>query len=218
MGITINSFRKKELIEKLLASGISDKKVLDAIYKVKRELFIADEFKKFAYENNALPIDCNQTISQPYTVAIMTELLNVKPGIKILEIGTGSGYQCALLKELGADVYSVERINELFLQSKKNLELLNYEVNLKCDDGTKGWKEFAPFDGILVTAGSPKVPETLVSQLKMNGILVIPVGSKEFQEIWQVIKIPGKTEDFELIINKFKDFKFVPLIGSEGWH
>ena len=217
MGITINSFRKKELIEKLLASGIKDKNILEAIYKVKRELFVGDEFKKFAYENNALPIDCNQTISQPYTVAIMTELLNVKPGNKILEIGTGSGYQCALLKELGAEVYSVERINELYLQAKKNLELLKYDVKLKCDDGTKGWEEFAPFDGILVTAGSPKVPETLIGQLKMNGIIVIPVGSKDFQEIWQVIKIPDDSGDFKLITNKFRDFKFVPLIGSEGW-
>ena len=217
MGITLNSFRKKALIEKLLLSGIKDKNVLDAIYKVNRELFVREEFKKFAYVNNALPIDCNQTISQPYTVAFMTALLNVEAGKKLLEIGTGSGYQAALLKELGADVYSIERINELYLNAKNILDKLNYDIKLKCDDGTQGWKEFSPFDGIMVTAGSPKVPESLIEQLNMNGILVIPVGNMSFQEIWQIIKTPANGGGYKLITNKFKDFKFVPLIGSEGW-
>jgi protein-L-isoaspartate(D-aspartate) O-methyltransferase len=217
MEITLTNYRKKALVQKLIASGIKNKNILNAIYNVKRELFVNNEFKRFAYENNALPIDCNQTISQPYTVAFMTELLQVKPGDKVLEIGTGSGYQCALLEELGADVYSIERIEELYLKSKSNLEKLNYNIHLKCDDGTKGWKEHSPFDGIIVTAGSPKIPKPLIEQLNLNGRLVIPVGSQASQEVWQIIKTSKNGGQFELVTNKFKDFKFVPLIGSEGW-
>lgn len=215
MSITLPSLKRKELVEKLMHSGITDKKVLDAIGTVKREFFVNDEFKRYAYDNNALPINCSQTISQPYTVAFMTELLEIKEGNKILEIGTGSGYQAAVLKELGAEVYSVEKYEELYLKAKKTLESLNYKVNLICGDGSKGWAEFAPYDGIIVTAGSPKIPGVYLDQLLSGGRLVIPVGDSAMQKIWQVIK--GKREGDKPIIQKFSDFKFVPLQWEEGW-
>lgn len=216
MAITLPSLKRKELVEKLIRSGIKNQKVLDAIGNVKREFFVNEEFKKYAYDNNALPINCNQTISQPYTVAFMTELLELKEGEKVLEIGTGSGYQAAILKELGVEVYSIEKYDELFLKSKKTLGQLNYDVNLICGDGSKGWLEFAPYDGIIVTAGSPKVPDVLIEQLNIGGRLVIPVGDSFVQKIWQVKKIK-KNGDIKLDIQKFSDFKFVPLVWEEGW-
>jgi protein-L-isoaspartate(D-aspartate) O-methyltransferase len=216
MTITLPSLKRKELVEKLIHSDIRDKNVLDAIGKVKREFFVNEEFKKYAYDNSALPINCNQTISQPYTVAFMTELLELKDGDKILEIGTGSGYQSAILKELGVEVYSIEKYEELYLKAKKTLESLNYKVNLVCGDGSIGWNEFAPFDGIIVTAGSPKVPDILVDQLSFGGRLVIPIGDSNVQKIWQVKKIK-KNGDYKLDIQKFSDFKFVPLQWEEGW-
>jgi protein-L-isoaspartate(D-aspartate) O-methyltransferase len=216
MSITLPSLKRKELVDKLIRSGIKDGKVLDAIYSVKREYFVNEEFKRYAYDNNALPINCNQTISQPYTVAFMTELLEINTGDKILEIGTGSGYQAAVLKELGAEVYSIEKYEELYRKSKITLEKLNYRVSLKCGDGSKGWNEFAPYDGIIVTAGSPKVPDILIEQLKAGGRLVIPVGNRHVQQIWQVKKIK-KNGDYKNEIKKFSDFKFVPLVWEEGW-
>jgi len=215
MTITLPSLKRKELVEKLIASGIKDKKVLEAIGTVKREFFVNDEFKRYAYDNNALPINCSQTISQPYTVAFMTELLEIKEGDKILEIGTGSGYQAAVLKELGAEVFSIEKYEELFLKAKKTLESQKYNVTLKCGDGSKGWAEYAPYDGIIVTAGSPKIPDIYLDQLLPLGRLVIPVGDSAVQKIWQVIK--GKRVGDKLHINKFSDFKFVPLQWEEGW-
>ena len=217
MSITLQSLKRKELVEKLLRSGIQDKKVLGAIGTVKREFFVNEEFKRYAYDNNALPINCNQTISQPYTVAFMTVLLEIKPGDKILEIGTGSGYQAAVLIELEADVYSIEKYEELYLKAKTTLGNMKYKINLKCGDGAKGWNEFAPYDGIIVTAGSPKVPSVLFDQLKEGGRLVIPVGDRDVQQIWQVRKIK-KNGDYISDIAKFSDFKFVPLVWEEGWH
>lgn len=216
MAITLPSLKRTELVEKLVSSGIRDKNVLEAIGKVKREFFVNEEFKRYAYDNSALPINCNQTISQPYTVAFMTELLELKTGDRILEIGTGSGYQAAILKELGAEVYSIEKYAELYAKSKLTLENLNYDVNLKCGDGTKGWVEFAPFDGIIVTAGSPKVPDELVEQLNSGGRLVIPIGDSYVQKIWQVKKNKSGGS-YKLDIQKFSDFKFVPLQWEEGW-
>ena len=210
--VTLNAIKRKELVDKLLKAGIKDKYVLEAINKVKREFFVNEEFKKFSYDNNALPIDCQQTISQPYTVAFMTELLEIKQGSKILEIGTGSGYQSAILKELGAEIYSVERISELMNKAKITLSNLNYNVHLKCDDGALGWEEFAPYDGIIVTAGSPSVPNKLKEQLNEKGILVIPIGNRSVQQIWKIQRM-GK--DFK--IDKHSDFKFVPLQWEEGW-
>ncbi len=216
----LNSLHRKELVEKLISSGIKDKEVLRAIGNVRRELFVKDEFKKYSYENIALPLDLNQTISQPFTVAYMTELLEIKPGDKVLEIGTGSGYQSAVLNELGADVYSIERIKELYESAKEKLNKLGYKVRLKNDDGTKGWIEYAPFNKIIVTAGSPRIPRQLLEQLSIGGKMVIPVGDEISQKLLLVKKSASDNKDDKEPKYKYKtleDFKFVPLIGEEGW-
>ena len=216
----LNTIHRKELVEKLIKSGIKNKEVLNAIGKVRRELFVKDEFKKYAYDNIALPLNSNQTISQPFTVAFMTELLEIKPGDKVLEIGTGSGYQSAILKELGADVYSVERIRELSELAKEKLNKLGYDVHLKYDDGTKGWSANAPFDKIIVTAGSPVIPRPLLEQLKVGGRMVIPVGDEKTQKLLLVKKLAGDVENDDKPKYKYRtyeDFKFVPLIGEDGW-
>ncbi len=216
----LNTLHRKELIEKLHSSGIRDKEVLRAIGRVRRELFVKDEFKKYSYENIALPLNSNQTISQPFTVAFMTELLEIKSGDKVLEVGTGSGYQSAVLKELGAEVYSIERIKELYESAKEKLSHLNYNVSLKNDDGTKGWNEFSPFDKIIVTAGSPRIPKQLLEQLKIGGRMIIPIGDESLQKL-VLIKKSGsdneKDEEPKYKFKAFEDFKFVPLIGEEGW-
>lgn len=229
----LNSIKRKELVEELRTAGIKDTEVLKAIGRVRREFFVNDEFKKFAYDNTSLPINSKQTISQPYTVAFMTELLKIESGDKILEIGTGSGYQAAVLKELGAEVYSVERINDLFLSAKERLDEAGYEVFLKSDDGTKGWQDEAPFDKIIVTAGSPKIPRQLLEQLTYGGRMVIPVGDETSQDLILVKKEIDESENDEsgsgsesdesgvkpkYKIKRFKEFKFVPLIGDEGWN
>ncbi len=216
----LNSIHRKELIEKLVSSGIKDEEVLSAIGKVKRELFVKEEFRKYSYDNIALPLDSNQTISQPYTVAYMTELLGIRQGDKVLEIGTGSGYQSAVLNELGAEVYSIERIQTLFESAKEKLNRLGYRVNLKNDDGTKGWIEYAPFDKIIVTAGSPRIPRQLLEQLCIGGKMVIPVGDEVSQKLLLVKKIASEDKNDKDPKYKYKtleDFKFVPLIGEEGW-
>lgn len=216
----LNTIHRKELVKKLQNLGIKDRSVLIALANVKRELFVKDEFKKYSYENIALPLNSNQTISQPFTVAFMTELLEVKPGDKVLEIGTGSGYQAAVLKEMGADVYSVERIKELSELAKDKLGKLGYRVHLKIDDGTKGWAENAPFDKIIVTAGSPVIPKQLLEQMKTGGKMVIPVGDEALQKLVLVIKLENEDPNIKepkYKFKTFKDFKFVPLIGEEGW-
>lgn len=217
MGLNLYGIQRRELTELLFRLGIKDKKVLKALDTVKRELFVSEEFKRYAYDNNALPISSNQTISQPYTIAFMTELLAVKKKDKILEIGTGSGYQAAILCEMGADVYSVERLEELSIQAKKLLDKLNYKVKIKCDDGSLGWKEYSPFDGIIVTAGSPKVPKSLTDQLNIDGRLVIPVGDRSSQRLVHVRKVKTKNNKIKLLKDQYKDFRFVPLLGEEGW-
>jgi protein-L-isoaspartate(D-aspartate) O-methyltransferase len=203
---------KRKLVEGLWSKGIKDENVLKAIYDIPREKFIADALRKFAYDDNALPIECAQTISQPFTVAYMTQVLDIKPGDKILEIGTGSGYQAAVLCRLGAEVYSVERIEKLFENASILLPELGFKVHLKLDDGTLGWEEYAPYDKIIVTAGAPDIPHHLVEQLIIGGKLVIPVGDQQTQKL---VEITRTETGFE---KKFYDyFKFVPLIGAEGW-
>lgn len=203
---------KRNLVEGLWSKGIKDENLLKAIYDIPREKFISPALRKFAYDDNALPIECAQTISQPFTVAYMTQTLEVKPGDKILEIGTGSGYQAAVLSKLGAEVYSVERIEKLHQNAVILLGELGYSVNLKLDDGTLGWEENAPYDKIIVTAGAPDIPNHLIAQLKVGGKLVIPVGDHETQRLLVLTRT-------EVGIEKkyYDNFKFVPLIGEEGW-
>lgn len=204
---------KKKLVKTLRGKGICSEKILKAIYEVPREKFISPALRKYAYDDNALPIECAQTISQPYTVAFMTELLNVNKGDKVLEIGTGSGYQSAILAHIGAEVYSVERIRKLHEKAGRTLSQLGYDVKLKLDDGSTGWEEFAPYDRILVTAGAPEIPESLLKQLKTGGRIVIPVGSAEHQRLYVI----DKTEK-GYSRKVYHHFRFVPLIGKEGWH
>lgn len=203
---------KRNLVEGLWSKGIRDEEVLKAIYEIPREKFISEALRKFAYDDNALPIECAQTISQPFTVAYMTQTLEVKPGDKILEIGTGSGYQAAVLFKLGAEVYSVERIEKLHMNAMSLLINLGYKVHLKLDDGTLGWEENAPYDKIIVTAGAPDIPQHLIEQLIVGGKLVIPVGNQESQRLLVITRTETGIEK-----KYFDNFKFVPLIGAEGW-
>ncbi|HMT11800.1 MAG TPA: protein-L-isoaspartate(D-aspartate) O-methyltransferase [Ignavibacteria bacterium] len=203
---------KRKLAETLWEKGIRDERVLKAIYDIPREKFISSALRRFAYDDNALPIECAQTISQPFTVAFMTQVMEVQPGDRILEIGTGSGYQAAVLSRLGAEVYSVERIEKLHENAKSLLAELGYNVFLKLDDGTLGWKEFAPYDKIIVTAGAPDIPNHLVEQLAGNGKLIVPVGDQQSQRLLVVTNLE------EGLAKKYYDyFKFVPLIGEDGW-
>ncbi|MCX7908337.1 MAG: protein-L-isoaspartate(D-aspartate) O-methyltransferase [Ignavibacteria bacterium] len=210
-----NKFKEArfQLVDRLRQRGIKDERILSAMNKIPRELFVDPTFVLQAYEDVALPIDCNQTISQPYTVAFMTQCLNLKEGSKVLEIGTGSGYQATLLYLMGMRVYTVERIYELHIKAKKMFEMLGVDVNSKWGDGTLGWKEFAPYDGIIVTAAAPKVPEPLLEQLSINGRLVIPVGDRSYQAMYIITKIGEDQYKQE----QEHYFKFVPLIGEKGW-
>ncbi len=205
--------RRQKLVDNLRDKGIQDERVLEAFNRVPRHLFIDTALEDRAYNDSALPIGKDQTISQPYTVARQTELLEVMPGERVLEIGTGSGYQAAILCELGAEVYTIERHEELYERARTILRELGYDVHQKLGDGTLGWSAYAPYDAIVVTAGAPVVPEDLVEQLQINGRLVVPVGSAQKQEMRRIIKIrEGEFEE-----ESYHDFKFVPLIGKKGW-
>ena len=205
--------QRYELVESLRLKGITDQLLLQAMAKVEREKFVSVVMKPNAYKDIALPIGYGQTISQPYTIAIMTEAMRVKKGDKVLEIGTGSGYQAALLYEMGAKVYSIERNIDIYNEVLKRFEKLGIRVHCKCGDGTLGWDAYAPFDKIIVTAGSPKIPETLKKQLALNGKIVIPVGDMSSQ----TLKVLTKTDRDEFDIEDIPQFTFVPLIGREGW-
>ena len=199
---------RNQLVETVRSKGIKNEKVLDAIAKIPRHLFMDSGFVDFAYQDKAFPIAASQTISQPYTVAFQTELLEIKKGDKVLEIGTGSGYQTAVLIELGAEVYSIERQKELYEIARKFLPRLGFVAKkLKFGDGYKGWMEFAPFDKILVTAGAPFVPAPLLAQLKIGGRLVIPVGDDV-----QVMTLLTRNGEKEFKKHEFGEFRFVPML------
>lgn len=206
--------QRQELVDVISMKGIHDIAVLKAIGEVERHQFVPAAMKHFAYDDVALPIGYGQTISQPYTVAFMTQELHLKPGNKVLELGTGSGYQAAILEKIGIDVYSIERNYDILLETQKLFDKLGIRVRTKCGDGTIGWSEFAPYDGIIVTAGSPSVPPSLKKQLAVNGKLVIPVGDK----ISQKLKIITKLDEDNFKEEDVPEFKFVPLIGREGWN
>ncbi len=203
---------RRELIEILRAKGITNERVLEALMKVERHRFVMPTFIDQAYLDQALLIGSGQTISQPYTVAFMTQVLEVAAGAKVLEIGTGSGYQAAILAEMGCKVFSIERHMPLHLESRKLLASLGYRVATRSGDGTVGWTEFAPYDGIIVTAAAPSVPEPLLKQLADGGRLVIPVGGPAEQSM-RVITRSGE----KLLQRDIEGFKFVPLIGKMGW-
>lgn len=202
-----------KLVKIIEEKGIKDKNVLQAVQSVPRHVFVDTAFENRAYEDSALPIGNGQTISQPYTVAAQTELLEVEKGDKILEIGTGSGYQAAILCQMGADVYSVERHEKLYQNAKETLQELGYRPHLKLGDGTLGWSAYAPYDGIIVTAGAPVVPEDLKQQLNIGGKLVVPVGDQKSQVMIRITR----TGENEFKEERFSHFKFVPLIGEKGW-
>jgi protein-L-isoaspartate(D-aspartate) O-methyltransferase len=203
--------KRKKLISELIAKGIRNEQVLKAIGKIPRHLFINSSFEEYAYQDKPFQIAAGQTISQPYTVAFQTELLQVKKTDSILEIGTGSGYQYSVLVEMGAKVYSIERQKELFDQTRSLMIKLGYPINLKFGDGYLGLPTYAPFDKIIVTAGAPEIPKELITQLKVGGRMVIPVGVEN-----QVMKLVVKQSKTDYTIEDKGDFRFVPMLGSKN--
>lgn len=205
--------RRNQLVRKLKEKGIADFGVLQAINSIPRHLFVDTALENRAYEDTALPIGNGQTISQPYTVAAQTELLDIRPNDKVLEIGTGSGYQAAVLSHMGARVYSIERHSKLYHTAKEKLAELGFRPQLKCGDGSLGWNAYAPYDGIVVTAGAPVVPDDLIKQLNIGGRLVVPVGDQKTQVMVRITRVSEDSYEEEHL----NQFKFVPLIGEKGW-
>lgn len=203
---------RKKLVEQLRLKNISNEAVLAAIEKIPRHLFLDLAFLEFAYQDKPFPIGSGQTISQPYTVAFQTELLDPKPREKVLEIGTGSGYQACVLAEMGAKVFSIERQKKLFEKAKTFLPELGYQIRLFYGDGYKGLSAFAPFDKILITAGAPYIPECLIQQLKVGGRLVIPIGNSNHQEMTLAVKQP----DGSAQIKEYGGFLFVPMLENKA--
>ncbi len=203
---------RNNLVKKLRLKGILDERVLAAIGKVPRHVFFDDALLMHAYEDKAFPIGEGQTISQPYTVAFQTEKLALKPGDKVLEIGTGSGYQAAILVEMGAKVYTIEFQKKLYERTKGFLPQLGYKPFFFFGDGSKGIPAKAPYDKIIVTAGAPVVPTALIEQLAEGGIMIIPVGDREKQLMLRIKKKNGK-----IVKEEFDNFAFVPLLGEQGW-
>lgn len=199
---------RKKLIEEIASKKICSQKVLDAMGNVPRHLFMESSFINFSYKDNAFPIGAGQTISQPSTVAFQTELLKVEKGHKVLEVGTGSGYQTAILMELGAKVYTIERQRALYVKTSTLLPQIGYKPHFFFGDGYDGKPSYGPYDGILVTAGASEIPEKLKSQLKIGGRMVIPVGGAEFQKMLLIKRI----HEDEYEITEHGDFAFVPLL------
>jgi protein-L-isoaspartate(D-aspartate) O-methyltransferase len=201
---------RKRLVETITEKGITDQQVLAAIGKIPRHLFMESSFEKFAYKDQAFPIGAGQTISQPYTVAFQTQLIQIKANAKILEVGTGSGYQAAILLELGAQVFTIERQRELYVKVQQLLPSLGYHPRFFFGDGYKGLPTYGPFDGIIVTAGAPYIPEDLKGQLKIGGRMVIPVGSGNIQVMTLIVRIDENRYDQKELGN----FAFVPLLNG----
>jgi len=203
------SERERMVKIQIIGRGIKDERVIEAMFKVPRHLFVPDEMKAHSYADTPLPIGEGQTISQPYIVALMTELLRIGPQSKVLEIGTGSGYQTAILAEIAREVYTVEIIEPLHKRAVETLKSLGYtNIHAKCGDGYFGWEEHAPYDGIMVTAAPKKIPETLIKQLRVGGRLVIPVG-----EFYQDLIVVTKTER-GTIQESVTGVRFVPMTGE----
>ncbi len=214
--IMIDSYKhqglRKHLVEIIRGKGITDYNVLAAIGKVPRHFFFDSSFLKYAYEDNAFPIGSGQTISQPYTVAFQSQLLMLGKGQKVLEVGTGSGYQACILAEIGAKVFSIERQKSLYDKAVQFIPTLGYRIKLFYGDGYKGLPAYAPFDKIIVTAGAPYIPDALMEQLKPGGILVIPVGGDDVQEMTTITRISEK----EFQKREHGKFRFVPLLEDKA--
>jgi len=205
---------RRALARELRRRGIHDERVLAALAAVPRHLFFDPAFEAHAYQDKAFPIGEGQTISQPYTVAYQTQLLSVQPTDRVLEVGTGSGYQCAVLLRLTPDVHSIEFKEVLFARTRARLAALGAAgAALHCGDGSVGLPDHAPFDGILVTAGAPGLPPALLRQLRLGGRLVIPVGDSQTQRMVRVTREGPET----YVREEFEDFRFVPLLGASGW-
>lgn len=213
-----DSYRHKgmrgQLVKILQSKGIRNEQILAAIVKIPRHFFLRDSaLIEHAYEDKAFPIGEGQTISQPYTVAFQSELLQVKPGDKVLEIGTGSGYQAIVLLEMGAQLYTIEYQKKLYERTRVFLPQLGYKAQFFQGDGSMGLSRFAPYDKIIVTAGAPAVPTALIDQLKVGGKLVIPVGNAKTQKMLRLTKV----DESKIKKEEFTDFRFVPLLGEDGW-
>lgn len=207
--------RREEMIQTLIDRGIQDEKIISAMRAVPRHAFVPKPIIDDSYRDSPLPIGYQQTISQPYVVAYMTEMLMIKKGDRILEIGTGSGYQAAIIAHLGAYIFTIERQKELWVKANRIFKELGYDrIITRLGDGTMGWKSVGPFDGIIVTAAGPNVPEPLVEQLKTGGRMIIPVGSRNIQELIYV----EKKEDSSIEKKNMASVTFVPLIGKMGWN
>jgi len=214
--LVVPDFKKERLamVEgQLRKRGISDQRVLEAMARIPRHAFVSAEYQAAAYEDRPLPIGEGQTISQPYMVAVMTQSLDLKGEERVLEVGTGSGYQTAILAELAKTIFTIERLQALIQRAQKILQELGYEnIFFLTGDGTKGWPEKAPFDGIMVTAGAPEIPQTLTSQLADGGRLVIPVGPRYTQTLYKVTRKGSRFTEEEIT-----GCVFVPLVGDFGW-
>ena len=215
MGKDFEKLRQEMVEENLIKRGIEDEKVLNAFRKVEREKFMLDKNKAYAYEDAAQSIEAGQTISQPYIVALMMQALNLKEDDKVLEIGTGSGYEAALLAEIVEEVYTIERIEKLAVKAKKVLADLDYNnVRVKVGDGSLGWKEKAPYDAVVVSAAAPYIPENLIEQLNNKGRLVIPVGERSGI---QQLKLVTKKFNGKIKKENLDYVRFVPLLGEDSW-
>jgi len=203
---------RRKLVEKIRKKGIKDETVLNAISKIPRHLFMDNAFVHFAYEDKAFPIGAGQTISQPFTVALQTELLEVKPYEKVLEIGTGSGYQAAVLADMETKVFTIERKKELFDKTKEFLPKIGYKCQFFYGDGYKGLAKFSPYDKIIITCGAPKIPKDLISQLKIGGKLVAPIGSDDIQEMHLLEKVSEAKNKITIHGN----FSFVPMLTNRN--